>query len=112
MNVFSGSVRDSRSQAAVLRPTLGAECFSPDINGPNGLACLCVTALDKLKSRPCFSGLLPGFPVVRNVIVDMPPEFDSYARNCWLLLEHTSKNASHYNCANCSGAAGCLIPNA
>ncbi len=48
-----------------------------NINGENGLAC--VTKLidlpDKVALRP-----LPGFPVIRDLIVDMEPFFDQYKK--------------------------------
>ena len=70
-----GSVRDSRSQVTVPPGRLGAETLSPAINDPNGLACL--TSLDGLK-EPIVLRPLPGFPVIRDLIVDMTQFFAHY----------------------------------
>lgn len=48
-----------------------------NINGKNGLAC--VTPLHELPDRVVVMPL-PGFPVVRDLIVDMEPFFDQYKR--------------------------------
>lgn len=48
-----------------------------NINGTNGLAC--VTRLHDLPDRVVLMPL-PGFPVVRDLIVDMEPFFDQYKR--------------------------------
>lgn len=48
-----------------------------NINGTNGLAC--ITRLHDLPDRVVLMPL-PGFPVVRDLIVDMEPFFDQYKR--------------------------------
>ncbi|OGT25101.1 MAG: succinate dehydrogenase iron-sulfur subunit [Gammaproteobacteria bacterium RIFCSPLOWO2_02_FULL_42_14] len=48
-----------------------------NINGKNGLAC--VTRLHDLPNRVTLMPL-PGFPVIRDLIVDMEPFFDQYKR--------------------------------
>ena len=48
-----------------------------NINGKNGLAC--ITQLHDLPDRVVLMPL-PGFPVVRDLIVDMEPFFDQYKR--------------------------------
>lgn len=48
-----------------------------NINGTNGLAC--VTRLHDLPNRVVLMPL-PGFPVIRDLIVDMEPFFDQYKR--------------------------------
>ena len=48
-----------------------------NINGKNGLAC--ITRLADLPDRVTLMPL-PGFPVVRDLIVDMEPFFDQYKR--------------------------------
>lgn len=48
-----------------------------NINGKNGLAC--TTALHDLPDRVVLMPL-PGFPVIRDLIVDMEPFFDQYKR--------------------------------
>lgn len=48
-----------------------------NINGTNGLAC--VTKLHELPDRVVLLPL-PGFPVIRDLIVDMEPFFDQYKR--------------------------------
>lgn len=48
-----------------------------NINGTNGLAC--VTRLHDLPKRVVLMPL-PGFPVIRDLIVDMEPFFDQYKR--------------------------------
>ena len=75
LNDNNGSVRDSRSQVTVPPGRLGAETLSPAINDPNGLACL--TSLDGLK-EPIVLRPLPGFPVIRDLIVDMTQFFAHY----------------------------------
>ena len=65
----------SRSQVTVPPGRLGAETLSPAINDPNGLACL--TSLDGLK-EPIVLRPLPGFPVIRDLIVDMTQFFAHY----------------------------------
>src|SRR3989338_1728889 len=47
------------------------------INGKNGLAC--ITQLHDLPDRVVLMPL-PGFPVIRDLIVDMEPFFDQYKR--------------------------------
>src|SRR3990167_518026 len=47
------------------------------INGTNGLAC--ITRLHDLPDRVVLMPL-PGFPVIRDLIVDMEPFFDQYKR--------------------------------
>ena len=48
-----------------------------NINGKNGLAC--ITRLHDLPDRVVLMPL-PGFPVIRDLIVDMEPFFDQYKR--------------------------------
>lgn len=48
-----------------------------NINGTNGLAC--ITKLHDLPDRVVLMPL-PGFPVIRDLIVDMEPFFDQYKR--------------------------------
>ena len=48
-----------------------------NINGKNGLAC--ITQLHDLPDRVVLMPL-PGFPVIRDLIVDMEPFFDQYKR--------------------------------
>ncbi|OGT33086.1 MAG: succinate dehydrogenase iron-sulfur subunit [Gammaproteobacteria bacterium RIFCSPHIGHO2_02_FULL_39_13] len=48
-----------------------------NINGTNGLAC--ITRLHDLPNRVVLMPL-PGFPVIRDLIVDMEPFFDQYKR--------------------------------
>lgn len=48
-----------------------------NINGTNGLAC--ITRLHDLPDRVVLMPL-PGFPVIRDLIVDMEPFFDQYKR--------------------------------
>lgn len=48
-----------------------------NINGKNGLAC--VTALSSLKT-PIVIRPLPGFPVVRDLVVDMTPFYKQYEK--------------------------------
>lgn len=48
-----------------------------NINGKNGLAC--ITRLHDLPDRVVIMPL-PGFPVIRDLIVDMEPFFDQYKR--------------------------------
>ncbi|MDP3558892.1 MAG: succinate dehydrogenase iron-sulfur subunit [Legionellaceae bacterium] len=51
---------------------------SMNINGTNGLAC--VTALSHLKSDVVVLRPLPGFPVVRDLVVDMTSFYQQYER--------------------------------
>ncbi len=48
------------------------------INGTNGLAC--VTPLSKLKSKVITIHPLPGFPVIRDLVVDMAQFYKQYER--------------------------------
>ncbi len=48
-----------------------------NINGKNGLAC--ITKLHDLPDRVVLQPL-PGFPVIRDLIVDMKPFFDQYEK--------------------------------
>lgn len=49
-----------------------------NINGTNGLAC--VTPLSKLKTDNVVIRPLPGFPVVRDLVVDMTQFYEQYER--------------------------------
>lgn len=49
-----------------------------NINGTNGLAC--ITALSKLKSDKIVLRPLPGFPVVRDLVVDMSQFYKQYEK--------------------------------
>ena len=49
-----------------------------NINGTNGLAC--VTALSTLKSNKIVVRPLPGFPVVRDLVVDLAQFYQQYER--------------------------------
>ena len=49
-----------------------------NLNGTNGLAC--VTALSKLKTDTLVIRPLPGFPVVRDLVVDMSQFYQQYER--------------------------------
>lgn len=49
-----------------------------NINGTNGLAC--VTALSKLKTNKIVIRPLPGFPVIRDLVVDMTQFYQQYER--------------------------------
>ena len=49
-----------------------------NINGTNGLAC--VTALSTLKTNKIVIRPLPGFPVVRDLVVDMSQFYKQYER--------------------------------
>lgn len=49
-----------------------------NINGNNGLAC--ITHLSKLKSNKIVIRPLPGFPVVRDLVVDMSQFYQQYER--------------------------------
>jgi len=49
-----------------------------NINGENGLAC--ITPLSKLKSNHVVIRPLPGFPVVRDLVVDMSQFYQQYER--------------------------------
>lgn len=49
-----------------------------NINGNNGLAC--ITHLSKLKSNKIVIRPLPGFPVVRDLVVDMSQFYKQYER--------------------------------
>lgn len=49
-----------------------------NINGSNGLAC--VTSLSKLKTDKIVIRPLPGFPVVRDLVVDMTQFYQQYER--------------------------------
>lgn len=49
-----------------------------NINGTNGLAC--VTSLSKLKSDKIVVRPLPGFPIVRDLVVDMSQFYQQYER--------------------------------
>lgn len=49
-----------------------------NINGSNGLAC--ITALSQLKSNTIVLRPLPGFPVIRDLVVDMTQFYEQYER--------------------------------
>jgi succinate dehydrogenase iron-sulfur subunit len=49
-----------------------------NINGQNGLAC--VTSLSKIQSNKIIIRPLPGFPVVRDLVVDMTQFYQQYER--------------------------------
>src|SRR5690349_9215415 len=49
-----------------------------NINGTNGLAC--VTHISELKSAKLIIRPLPGFPVIRDLVVDMSQFYKQYAR--------------------------------
>ena len=49
-----------------------------NINGSNGLAC--ISALSKFKSQVIVIRPLPGFPVIRDLVVDMTQFYQQYER--------------------------------
>ena len=57
-----------------------------NINGKNGLAC--VTLLSSLKS-PVVLRPLPGFPVIRDLVVDMQPFYRQYEKAQPYLINNT-----------------------
>jgi len=70
-------VREQDPSLALRRSCGEGVCGSDgmNINGTNGLAC--VTPISKLK-QPIVIRPLPGFPVIRDLIVDMDPFYNAY----------------------------------
>ncbi len=73
------AIKEKNPDVAFRRSCGEGVCGSDgvNINGTNGLAC--ITRLHDLPDRVVLMPL-PGFPVVRDLIVDMEPFFDQYKR--------------------------------
>lgn len=73
------AIKEKNPDVAFRRSCGEGVCGSDgvNINGKNGLAC--ITRLHDLPDRVVVMPL-PGFPVVRDLIVDMEPFFDQYKR--------------------------------
>lgn len=73
------AIKEKHPEIAFRRSCGEGVCGSDglNINGKNGLAC--ITRLHDLPDRVVLMPL-PGFPVVRDLIVDMEPFFDQYRR--------------------------------
>ncbi len=74
-------IRDEQdSTLAYRRSCREGVCGSDgmNINGTNALAC--ITALSQLKSKKIVVRPLPGFPVVRDLVVDMSQFYHQYER--------------------------------
>ena len=78
LNVLE-AIKEKNPDIAFRRSCGEGVCGSDgvNINGTNGLAC--ITRLHDLPNRVVLMPL-PGFPVVRDLIVDMEPFFDQYKR--------------------------------
>src|SRR3990167_4439815 len=73
------AIKEKHPEVSFRRSCAEGVCGSDgvNINGKNGLAC--VTRLHDLPDRVVLMPL-PGFPVIRDLIVDMEPFFDQYKR--------------------------------
>ncbi|HLB58254.1 MAG TPA: succinate dehydrogenase iron-sulfur subunit [Gammaproteobacteria bacterium] len=73
------AIKEKNPDVAFRRSCGEGVCGSDgvNINGKNGLAC--ITRLHDLPDRVVLMPL-PGFPVIRDLIVDMEPFFDQYKR--------------------------------
>lgn len=73
------AIKEKHPDIAFRRSCAEGVCGSDgmNINGKNGLAC--ITRLHDLPNRVVLMPL-PGFPVIRDLIVDMEPFFDQYKR--------------------------------
>lgn len=73
------AIKEKNPDVSFRRSCAEGVCGSDgvNINGKNGLAC--ITRLHDLPDRVVIMPL-PGFPVVRDLIVDMEPFFDQYKR--------------------------------
>lgn len=74
-------VKDELDESLTIRRSCREGVCGSDavnINGVNGLAC--VTALSALKTNHIVLRPLPGFPVIRDLVVDMTQFYEQYER--------------------------------